>query len=435
MRQLRPAGVALIVCVLGGFAQGQTVMPRKMGKPIDLPPAVAKADGDTSAKPVSVMRCTLADALRTGHDRHPSIHALQSSLKASQEKMKGLKEVHYISVGLLPDLKTRKQQLELGIQAAVAELGQAEHDVTYAVIRCYYTVIYAREQAKVGKDLVDQLDLYLEQVRKIVNSKGGGVKGVNKDTEDKLVIIIGEAKGKMLDAESGVARARAALREAMGLGPDVEVDAADELLPDVRAEFTKAAIIAHAVSRRGEIQLAGIGAQVTQLEVVAQWSRQFNIRVETFANGGDIHARQVPVASREPEYRPGAIPPEMPSQLVGHRTTRAGVAQQYYERSEKVAEQARNLVVLEAEVGYAQYAEASKKVATFKEASAAGRSLIERQREAAGGNLTKEDMLMNEVSATRSFAAYNLALYEQIIALANLERITAGGVRVNFPGR
>ena len=90
---------------------------------------------------------------------------------------------------------------------------------------------------------------------------------------------------------------------------------------------------------------------------------------------------------------------------------------------------------MEAEVGYAEYAEATKKVAVSKEASVAGKSLTERQREAAGGNLTKEDILMNEVSAARSFGAYNLALYDQIIALANLERITAGGVRVNFPGR
>jgi len=381
------------------------------------------------------MRYALTDALRIGHERHPSIHALRSSMEASQQKMKGLSEVQLMSLGLASDLKVRKQQLELGMQAAAAEMAQAQHDVTYAVIRCYYTVIYAREQNKVAKDLVDQLETYLEQVRKIVNSKGGGIKGVNKDTEDKLVIVIGEAKNRMLDAESGVMRAKAALREAMGLAPDVEVDAADETLPDVKAEFDKKTIVGHALTRRGEIQLANIGAQVTQLEVVAQWSRRLSLQADTFASGGDIHSRQVPVASREPDYRPGAIPPEMPSKVAGHRNTRAAIVQKFYERSEKVAEQARNLVALEAEVGYAEYADATKKVAVSKEASVAGKSLTERQREAAGGNLTKEDILMNEVSAARSFGAYNLALYDQIIALANLERITAGGVRVNFPGR
>ncbi|WP_020469217.1 TolC family protein [Zavarzinella formosa] len=468
MKPLRPAGIALFACVIGGFAPaaGSSVMAQKgpvFQKPervIDLPPVVAREEPKAeprempkaketprplnelaplpqagTTKPVTVTRFTLAEALRTGHANHPSLKALQNDIMASQQKMQGLKEAHFITGGLVPDLKYRRQQLELGEQANAAELAQAEHDVTYAVVRSFYTVIYAREQAKIARDLVDQLDLYLEQVRKIVNSKGGGVKGITKDTEDKMVILIAEARGKMEEADSGVARARASLREAIGLSPNIEVDTADELLPEVQAEFTKEAIVNHALTRRGEIRMANIGAQVTQLEVVAQWSRKLSVRVPTFANGGDLHAKPIPVASREPDYKPGAIPPEMPAELVGHQKTRTAIAQQYYERSEKVVEQARNLVALESEVGYARYIEATKKVAIFKEASKAGRSLLERQREATGGNLTKEDILMNEVSVTRSFASFNQSLYEQIIALANLERISAGGVHVNFPGR
>ena len=466
MKPFRPAGVALFACVLGGIApqwgsslRAQGPILPKPAAPIDAPPflrsdapasevrfAAEKARQDepkvrevidkaNPGKPVTVTRYTLNEALRVGHDTHPSIKALQSSLLASQHKIKGLNEAHFLTAGLVPDLKYRKQQVDLGVQACVAELAQAEHEVTYAVVRCFFTVIYAREQAKVAKDLVDQLDTYLEQVRKIVNSKGGGVKGITKDTEDKMVILIAEARAKLEEADTGVARARAALREAIGLSPDAEIDTADELLPDVQAEFAKQAIVTHALSRRGEIQLAGIGAKVTQLEVVAQWSRKLSVRVPTFSNGGDLHAKPVPASTREPEYKPGAIPPEMPAELVGHQKTRTAIAQQYYERSEKVAEEARNLVALEAEVGFAKYVEASRKVAIYKEASKAARSLVDRQREAAGGNLTKEDILMNEVSAARAFASYNQSLYEQIIALANLERITSGGVRVNFPGR
>lgn len=477
MKPHRPAGLALFACVLGGMtpefgsqllAQNGPIIP-KPARGIDLPPllrtemssvasqptpviptssdvrlAVERSKQDEpkvrevippSTKPVTVTRYTLNEALRIGHSSHPSIKALQSSLTASNHKIQGLNEAHFLTAGLVPDLKIRKQQLDLGVQAGMAELAQAEHEVTYAVVRCFFTVIYAREQAKVAKELVDQLDLYLEQVRKIVNSKGGGVRGITKDTEDKMVILIAEAKAKQEEADTGLARAKAALREAIGLNPNEEIDTADEMLPDVQAEFTKQAIITHALTRRGEIQLANIGARVTQLEVVAQWSRKLSVRVPTFANGGDLHAKPVPAATREPEYKPGAIPPEMPAELVGHQKTRTSIAQQYYERSEKVAEQARNLVALEAEVGYSKYVEATRKVAIYKEASKAARSLVERQREASGGNLTKEDTLMNEVSAARAFAAYNQALYEQIVALANLERITSGGVRVNFPGR
>lgn len=438
-------GADLPPMVITNNEPAQPTVPPKQIPPMVMPtspaPMVMPAPMTETAKTTmvassgSTYRVTLADALRTGHDRHPSIKALRASLQAGHLKMNGLNEVHFLSGGLLPDLKYRKQQLDVGTQASVAELSQAEHEVSYAVIRCFFTVIYAREQGKVAKDLVDQLELYLEQVRKIVNSKGGGVKGVSKDTEDKLVIVLSEAKGKLIEAETGIIRAKAALREAIGLSPEHDVDTADELLPEVVAEFTKETIVNHALTRRGEITLSRIGVEVTQLEVVAQWSRRLAVRVPTFAMGGDIHSKNVPAPTREPDYRPGAVPPEMPSEIVGHRKTRAAIAQQYVERAESVSEQARNLIALEAEAGFSKYLEAAKKVELFKEAAKAGKALVERQREATGGNLTKEDILLNEVSATKAFASYNQALYEQIIALANLERITAGGVRVNFPGR
>ena len=71
----------------------------------------------------------------------------------------------------------------------------------------------------------------------------------------------------------------------------------------------------------------------------------------------------------------------------------------------------------------------------FKFAATSSKEMIDRQREAAGGNITKEGILTTEVSVAQTFANYNQALYDQLVALANLERITAGGVRVNFPGR
>ena len=72
----------------------------------------------------------------------------------------------------------------------------------------------------------------------------------------------------------------------------------------------------------------------------------------------------------------------------------------------------------------------------IREAAAkSGRDLIERLREAAGGAPTKEEAITAEVGSAQAFAAYNEALHDQIVALADLERITAGGVRVNFPGR
>jgi outer membrane protein TolC len=382
-----------------------------------------------------VVRYTLGDAIAVGHQNHPQLAALKASMNAALLKERGLGEVSRIGGFLLSDIDSRRAQSNLGVEAARAEYEQAQHEVTYAVVRNYYTVVYAREQSKVGKELVGQLETNLEQVRKIVADKEGGVKGITKDTEQKMEIIVGEAKSRLILAETGADRARAALREAMGLEPGCKVDAADEVLPEIKAALTRDVVIAHAVTRRGEVTLSRIGVDVTRLEVSAQESKNFSVTAGTYANGADIHARPIPYAQREPDYKPGAIGPEMPARLIGKKSTRAATAEQYAERAEAAARQARSLVGLEADVGYSRYDEAAQKVEMYKRLHKIARELIDRQREAAGGALTKEDILTTEVSATRAFAAYNEALYDQIMALANLERITAGGVTVKFPGR
>jgi outer membrane protein TolC len=433
-------GAGLLLLAEG---QGQAQTPLPLAKePMQMPATDKGAPATAPAKkaetpPVSaepVTRYALSDAIAAGMANHPSIKALRASMNAAMLKMQGLHEVHRKGGLFLPDLETRRKQSEMGLQATQAELAQAEYEVTYAVIRCFYTVVYAREQSKVAKDLVDQLEVYLEQVKKIVNNKGG-IRGISKDTEDKLVIAVSEAKGKLYEAESGIQRGQALLREALGLDPTARIDVADELLPEIKAEIARDIAIAHATTRRGEVTMAQLNVAVTELEVCAQWSRRLMLQMPTFAAGADLHAKPIPTPSRDPDYRPGAIGPEMPGKLVGKRETRAAIAQQYAERGAEAARQVRSLIGLEADMAYAKWIEASKKIVNFREAAKAGRDLVERQREASGGNLTKEDILMNELSAAKAFASFNEALFEQILALANLERITAGGVRVNFPGR
>jgi hypothetical protein len=56
-----------------------------------------------------------------------------------------------------------------------------------------------------------------------------------------------------------------------------------------------------------------------------------------------------------------------------------------------------------------------------------GRQLADRVRRARGqGNIRQEEILQSDVLAGQAQAAYYEALYHQILALANLERITAG---------
>lgn len=435
------ACLASVGCMTGQpFADpGEPPIPPAKKIPAEIPSLPAPAPAPIPAPaPVddspALKRYTLAEALEIGHAKHPQLAALKASMNAALLKQRGLGEVKR-TIGILsPDIDIREQQSDLGLKAAIAEYEQAEHEVTFAVVRCYYTVVYAREQTKVARELVDQLEANLDQVKKLVEGKGG-VKGITQNTLDYLRVVVGEARQRLVQAETGQDRARAALREAMGLEPGTRVDAADEMLPELIANIKRETVIAHAVNRRGEVHLAQIGADVTRLEICAQWARRFTLMGTTYANAADIHARPIPGAQREPDYKPGAIGPEMPDRLLGRKDTRAATASLYAERARAAAEQARSLVGLEAEVGYSRWVEAEQKVKDAKVAAKAGRELIDRLREAAGGVETKEQVLLNEVASARAFAALNEALWEQIVALANLERITAGGIRVNFPGR
>jgi outer membrane protein TolC len=399
-------------------------------------------------------RYTLGEALSIAHANHPQLAALKASMNAALIKQRGLGEVKratsIVSGLVIPDYEVRMEQSDLGLQASLAELAQAEHEVTYGVVRCYFAVVYARAQTKVARELVEQLEVDLATVKKIVGGKGGtaggppgspaggpaGRRAITMNTVNQLQVGVGQARMRLIQAETGADRARAALREAMGLDPLCHVDIVDDQLPEIPAVIPRDAVIAHAVTRRGEVALAEIGADVSRLEVYAQWARKLSLMANTFAAASDIHARPLPAGHHDPDYKPAAIGPEMPERLPGKSATRAAAAGQYAARNAEVARHARSLVALEAEVAWTRWVESTRKVAEARETAAAGRALVNRQREAAGGAAqTEEIAILNEVSAATAFAALNEALYDQVIAIANLERVTAGGVRLDFPGR
>ena len=100
----------------------------------------------------------------------------------------------------------------------------------------------------------------------------------------------------------------------------------------------------------------------------------------------------------------------------------------YKERACSVVEKTRGLITLEAEDAYFNWKEATDKVAAAREAAKLGKELAERTKRNRGiGNIKEEDLLQNDVLAGQATATYNEALFHQILALANIERITAGG--------
>jgi outer membrane protein TolC len=422
----RPAATwaaAVAVVFLNAFAGPARAQPEPADPAATKPPAQAAAPPAQAAQPT----LTLLDCLTISQERQPTIAAARASLAAREAAFRGLSELSPPSF-LAPDLPIRRRQSCLGLTAARAELYQAEYDTFYAVIRLYYSAVYARQQLGVTDEVVRNLRFWHERVRDIVENQGGD-REINQDTVDRLMVFSRLAESRQAEASAGVQRALAALREAMGVGPDFgPFQPADNRLPEPTVEPVLEQIIPLALARRGEIVQALVAAQVIRLEVDAQGRLRCRSSARTFAAGSDIHARSLPTGMRNGEYKPAAVGIEMPTMVAGNRDARQQQVAAYAGRADAVVEKTRGLITLEAEDAYQEWVESTRKATGSKEAARVARALADRLRRTRGvGNVRQEDLLQTDVLAGQAQAAYNQAVFEQILALANLERITAGG--------
>jgi outer membrane protein TolC len=251
---------------------------------------------------------------------------------------------------------------------------------------------------------------------------------VTTSSVDKIGVYLRLAETRQVDAAMGVERATAALREAIGLDAQSSLQVALGQLPESQLTVSREEIISLALARRPEIVQASNAAQVTCLEIEAQGTTH-RPNFHTFAAASDIHAKSIPQGISNSEYRPGAVGPEMPTTLVGSRAARMDRARAFYTRAEAVVDKTRILIGLEAEDAYLKWLEASRKVPQTKEAAEKGSKLADDTRKDFGGDqkVKPEDVLTNEVLAAQARAQHNEALYQRALALAALERVTAGG--------
>jgi hypothetical protein len=257
---------------------------------------------------------------------------------------------------------------------------------------------------------------------------------------NRLIARLADGKRLLIKARAGQERAMAALREAMGVDHEYAFEVADPLLPDfAMLDIAKKEVIDNALNRRGEVIMAALASEATRLEAYAQWSIKFRFRVETYAAGGDIHSRPIPSGQNEGEYRPGAVGPEMPTLMVGNKHARSEKAWELAARSEAVLEKTRNLVTLEAANAWIVYYYAGQEMAESKIQADAGNKNLMLLKEVAGDKVstaaTLQQLLEAQEEAAKGQATYNEAVYQRISALANIERISAGGVKINYPGR
>jgi len=397
-----------------------------------IPAANALAADPPAAQPgqVPVMAAVpdtldLAACLNLALERQPRIAAARASLAAAEDGKRALDSLHVPTI-VDPEIPIRRKQAGLGVTAAAAALDQAEHETVYAVTRTYFTVLFAREQEKVARSVVERLTAINDVAKGALQS---GARNVTSNDVNRTNVYLRLAQAQQHKASQGVKRALAALREAVGVGPDCRFDVPPGTLPRLNAQLSLDDVIAKALSRRGELVQASVFAQTTCLEVEAQGTG-IHRRMETFAAGADIHSRPVPQGEHNEDYRPGGVLPEMPDLLVGCRPERVRHARSLYARAESVTETSRNLIALEAEDAFLRWQEAALEVPASKEAVDAGEQLADDLSKdfTSGLKAKPEDVVNARVLAATARSRYNEYLFHEIIALADIERITAGGV-------
>lgn len=414
-RWMRHGMVAVLAAAIGSApAMGQEFSAQPVSRPV---------------LPAAPTALTLPQCLELGLTHQPALDAARASLAAAHSGSRALGNIGFVGRLVAKDLPIRRQQSCLGISIAEAGLAQAEWETRYAVRRTFYSVQYARQQKKVLDGAVAKLKFATEKA--ILLEKAGDPEfKITKIDIDVLQLNGMLLASKVAEADVGIQKAIAGLREAMGVGPDYPLQVADEPLPELVAGLDRQALIAMALANRPELVQAASAQQVTELEIVAQ-SKIRASQARTFASGTDLHAKPIPQGVANGEYRPGAVGLEMPVALAGPKADRIARASDLNARAAAVNEKANNLVALEAEAAYLKWLEAATKAKSLKDAvETAGRISSNVSNRFDTGKVTGEELLRARTLEEQTRALLNEAVYQHALALAGLERVTAGGYRV-----
>jgi outer membrane protein TolC len=397
------------------------------------PPVVTcNAPAANAPAPAEPVTLGLADCLHLALQRQPAVAVQRAGLEVATDRERAL-DTLCVPKCLAPDLPVRRQQAAIGVTAAAACVDLAERDTVYAVTRTYFTVLYAREQERVARGVTERLSALNETAARMLKA---GARNVTDADVDRTTIYLELAETRRLQAAKGVDRALAALKEAIGLGPGCCLEVPPGSLPEPELHLCRDDVIAWALARRSDLVKAGTFATLTALEVEAQAASWLPQR-QTFAAGADIHSRQVPQEQHNTEYRPGTDPPEMPTILVGSRPERMKQAQSLSMRAAALVDKARGLIILEAEDAYKRWEEASEKVPHLRKAAEAGDRLADSLRKdfTSGQKVRPDEVVNAQVLTAQARSQLNEALYQQVLALADLERVTAGGFCASLAGQ
>jgi outer membrane protein TolC len=365
----------------------------------------------------------------------PSIAAAQASVKAAMDRASALDNLR-VPTCLARDLPIRRKQAALGVVITQAGVTQAEAETLYGVTFSYLAALHAGEQVRIANEqirprLVDLLTLVTEM------SKGKQRRDIVMEEHLNLVrAYLNTLTGRVQEADQGYLRALAALREAMGVGPEFVLELPKRDLPCPRANPKLEELIALALAQRGELIQANTLAEIICLEIDAQ-NTSCKPTLRTFASGSDIHAKPIPSSVVEGlNYKPSFVGPEMPATLNGSKAARVQQAHDYHARALAGAVKTRNLIALEVEDLYRRWLDKSER-AVYLERAYRESLLFSEKLKASFNRKTPaypniDEVITAGVITSRLQLEWKDAHYQFLLALAALERATAGAFAVDF---
>ena len=403
------------------------------------PPKGDAAPAKSPVKPAEpqLPPMTLGECLAAAYAQRPAIQAARLSLASAEAGAAATGDLGTLAELLRPDLPVRREQASKGVQVAAAEVQKATQEATQDVLYTYYSYVYARQQEQTANDVIEQLEIFYETAKGFVDAGVIDPKiKIDQFTLYRLQNTIGDVRQLRTKASTGKRTALAALRQAMGVDPALEfVPAAKELPLMLKGTVTKEQVVADALARRPELAQAAAGVDAFRLEVAAQAALKHSRSAQTLAAGSDLHARVFPAAVRNGEYKPGALAPEMPPNLIGRVEARVARAGALSQRQDALYEESVNLIRLQAETAFYNWEAATERVREAKKKFETGRRLVEESRAAAIARQDPDLLVQNETLAGKALSEYIEAVYDHVKTLAALERVSGGAVRVAFPGR
>jgi outer membrane protein TolC len=388
-----------------------------------------------AAAPATSPVLTLQACRQIALEQQPSIAAAQASLKAAVDRADALENLHVPKL-LARDLPIRRKQSALGVAIARGGVMQTESETLYGVTYSYLAALYAAQQVKMADEKIRRR---LEDLKALVTDPD--TKKARRDVilEEHAHLVnsyLATLDGRIQEAKQGKKRAMAALREAMGVGTDCSFVLPDRDLPCPRVSPKLEQLLELAQTRRGELTQAFTVAEVVGLEVEAQGT-SCRPSMKTFASGSDLHARPIPAGGNGGlDYKPAALAPEMPALLAGSRSARMEQARDYHRRAEAVAAKTRNLIALDVENLYRRWAETSAKAnnldKAYRESLIFSEKLKTSFNKRMPGYPNVDEIIAAGIVTTRLQLEWRDAHYRSLLALAALERATAGGFCVDF---